>query len=95
MCHGSRLPGTPRREPNPGQELFEIPLEHTTPQGGARHGGCSGSEAGSYCRLIDFAYHSTLGLRVTKKKKKKVEEFGAHQGTVETPSGGRTGVPRS
>ena len=25
---------------------------------------CSGSEAGSYVRLIDFVYHSTLGLRV-------------------------------
>ena len=25
---------------------------------------CSGSEAGSYLRLIDFVYHSTLGLRV-------------------------------
>ena len=31
---------------------------------------CSGSEAGSYLRLIDFVYHSTLGLRVMKKKKK-------------------------
>ena len=31
---------------------------------------CSGSKAGSYLRLIDFAYHSTLGLRVIKKKKK-------------------------
>ena len=30
---------------------------------------CSGSEAGSYLRLINFVYHSTLGLRVTKKKK--------------------------
>jgi len=29
---------------------------------------CSGSEAGSYLRLIDFVYHSTLGLRVLKKK---------------------------
>ena len=25
---------------------------------------CSGSEAGSYLRLIDFVYHSTLGVRV-------------------------------
>jgi len=33
---------------------------------------CSGSEAGSYLRLIDFAYHSTLGLRVKKKKKDKL-----------------------
>ena len=29
---------------------------------------CIGSEAGSYLRLIDFVYHSTLGLRVIKKK---------------------------
>ena len=28
------------------------------------------SEEGSYLRLIDFVYHSTLGLRVIKKKKK-------------------------
>ena len=32
---------------------------------------CSGSEVGSYLRLIDFMYHSTLGLRVMMKKKKK------------------------
>ena len=25
---------------------------------------CSGSEASSYLKLIDFVYHSTLGLRV-------------------------------
>ena len=31
---------------------------------------CSGSEAGSYLRLINFVYHSTLGLMVIKKKKK-------------------------
>ena len=31
---------------------------------------CSGSEAGSDLRLIDFVYHSTLGLRVIKKRKK-------------------------
>jgi len=31
---------------------------------------CSGSEAGPYLRLIDFVYHSTLGVRVIKKKKK-------------------------
>ena len=30
----------------------------------------SDSEAGSYLRLIDFVYHSTLGLRVIKKKEK-------------------------
>jgi len=26
---------------------------------------------GSYLRLIDFVYHSTLGLRVTRKKKRR------------------------
>jgi len=31
---------------------------------------CSASEAGSYLRLVDFVCHSTLGLRVIKKKKK-------------------------
>jgi nucleoside-specific outer membrane channel protein Tsx len=29
----------------------------------------SGSEEGSYLRFIDFVYHSTLGSRVTNKKK--------------------------
>jgi len=32
---------------------------------------CSGSEAGSYLRLIDFVYHSTLSSRVIKKKKRE------------------------
>ena len=32
---------------------------------------CSGSEAGSYLRLLDFVYHSTLGLRVIKQKKQR------------------------
>jgi len=31
---------------------------------------CSGSEAGWYLRLTDCVYHSTLGVRVTKKKQK-------------------------
>ena len=31
---------------------------------------CSGSEAGSYSRLIDFVYHSTLGLRLIKRREK-------------------------
>jgi len=34
----------------------------------------SGSEAGSYLRLIDFVYHSTLGLRVIKKKKRDLND---------------------
>jgi len=32
---------------------------------------CRGSEAGSYLSLIDFLYHSTLGLRVIEKKKSR------------------------
>ena len=32
----------------------------------------SDSEAGSYIRLMDFVYHSALGLRVIKTKKKAV-----------------------
>ena len=28
--------------------------------------------AGSYLRLIDFVYHSTLGLRVIKERREKV-----------------------
>jgi len=31
---------------------------------------CSDSEAGSYLRLTDFVYHSILGLRVIKKKRR-------------------------
>jgi len=31
---------------------------------------CSGSEAGSHLRIIDFVYHSTLGLRVINQNKK-------------------------
>ena len=34
---------------------------------------CSGSEACSYIRLIHFAYHSTLGLRVIKKRERGTE----------------------
>ena len=33
---------------------------------------CSGSESGSYLRLIDSVYHSTLVLRVTKKEEEEV-----------------------
>ena len=32
---------------------------------------CSGSGVGSYLRLTDFAYHSTPGSRIIKKKKIK------------------------
>ena len=40
---------------------------------------CSGSEAGLYLRLIDFVYHSTLGLRVIKKKKSRREHLPEHE----------------
>jgi len=33
---------------------------------------CSGSEVGSYSRLIDLVYHSILGLSVIKKKKQSL-----------------------
>ena len=32
---------------------------------------CSSSEAGSYVSLTDFVYHSTLGLRVLKQKRRE------------------------
>ena len=32
---------------------------------------CSGSEEGSYLRLIDFVYLSTLGLRLIKKRSRR------------------------
>ena len=35
------------------------------------HSECSGSEAGSYLRLIYCVYHSTLGLRVIKKRERR------------------------
>ena len=31
---------------------------------------CSGTEASSYSRLIDFVNHRTLGFRVIEKRKK-------------------------
>ena len=44
---------------------------------------CSGSEAGSYLRLMDFVNHSTLGLRVIqKKKKKKKPRFESSSGSL-------------
>jgi len=43
---------------------------------------CSGSEAGSYFRLIDFLYHSTLGLRVTQKNEEGISLVDAGTGTI-------------
>ena len=37
---------------------------------------CSDSEAGSYLRLMDFLSHSTLGLRVTQKRKREGVVYG-------------------
>ena len=37
---------------------------------------CSGSEAGSYLRLIDLLYHSTPGLRAIQKREKEGAGFG-------------------
>jgi len=42
---------------------------------------CSGSEAGSYSRLIDFVHHATLGLRVIKKKKVTKRDLRCWRGT--------------
>jgi len=53
---------------------------------------CSGSEAGLYLRLIDFVYHSTLGVRVIKKKKRWCDLQGG-LGTCELV--GREGQPES
>jgi len=41
---------------------------------------CSGSEARLYVRRIDFVYHSTLGLKGIKKKKKDAEGGRARAG---------------
>jgi len=45
---------------------------------------CSGSEAGSYFRLIDFVHHSTLGLRVAKQKKMEWTALLAEQAEWDT-----------
>ena len=45
---------------------------------------CSGSEAGSYLRLIDFVYHSTLGWRVIQKNKMRYS-FRAKLGLPHAP----------
>ena len=48
-----------------------------------------GSEAGSYLRLMDSVYHSTLGLRVITKKKKAGEGYlePSSTGTLSNPLG--------
>ena len=46
---------------------------------------CSGSEAGSYLRLVDFVCHSTLGLRVIKKKRRSSENTLEASGYTQMP----------
>ena len=41
---------------------------------------CSSFEAGLYLGLIDFVYHSTLGSRVIKKKKREGKVAGGGPG---------------
>ena len=45
---------------------------------------CSGSEADSYLRRIDLVYHSSLGLRVIKKKKGR--DLRAVRRSAQTPA---------
>ena len=47
------------------------------------HSECSGSEAGSYLRLIYCVYHSTLGLIVIKGATDRLVLFGVEDGRVE------------
>jgi len=49
---------------------------------------CSGSEAGSYLRLIDFVYHSTVGLRVRKKRRRRPGTAAASIGAIGTIGNG-------
>ena len=56
---------------------------------------CSGSEAGSYLRLIDFVYHSTPGFRVLKKKERLDLIDNARGGVNQGQRGWATGAPRS
>ena len=49
-----------------------------------------GSEVGSHLWLIDFVYHSTLGLRVIKKKRRFGGTLDASAAMLIDP----TGVPR-
>jgi len=51
----------------------------------------SGSEAGSYLRLMDFVYHSTLGVRVIKKKSLLSRARNRLGQTIKTHFGGRVG----
>ena len=49
---------------------------------------CSNSEAGSYLRRIDFAYHSNLDLRVVNKKRRCRVHVGFRVGISSVGVGG-------
>jgi hypothetical protein len=61
-----------RRSGKP-KELIKQPfnLDQSHSRVGQETEMCSGSEVGSHSRLKDFIYHSTLCLRVIKKKMKR------------------------
>ena len=61
---GLRVQGSGFRAQGPGFRVrFQFENDYFTEI-------CSVSEAGSYLRLVDFVWHSTLGLRVIKKNKR-------------------------
>ena len=62
MCQVIGRHSCPSQETGTGRRQYTARLNAQTKM-------CSGSEAGSYLRLIDFVYHSTLGLTVIKKRK--------------------------
>ena len=43
----------------------------------------TGSEAGSYLRLTDFVYHSTLGVRMIEKRREYIETELKPRGSLE------------
>ena len=53
-----------RHQVSAQKQLFASSIRHA-------RASISGPEAGSYLRLIDFVYHSTLGLGVIKKKRRR------------------------
>ena len=63
-------PQGPRHRPTVGSYGGAVSYERGTPVGCGVFT-CAAQEAGSYFRLIDFVYHSTLGLRVMKKREEE------------------------
>jgi len=57
----------PRPEPSIESLVWSIFARHRTVANNYSTEMCSGSEAGSYVRLMDAVYHLTLGLKVKKK----------------------------